>query len=640
MRENYQNARKLGERSSRRAFLAGRSPYIPALEDQVPGINSLRQVSLGLAELPLSAIVGTKTSSRKISFSPDFLPLLPINSEFAAKWESLYGSAIDEGLRDAIKVYEYMNQFYVEEGNKRVSVSKYLKAYSILADVIRILPSRDGSEATEIYYEFVKFYDVTHLNEITFTEKGRYQKLAEIMGLDLKTLWPANRVMELKNAFYYFAQVYESKGGRNLDITTGDAFLQYLDVYPLSDLSKPKNAIAKQIDKLWKEFLTEETGDIDLLENEESIEKSKGVVKTILHTGPRYSEKNPLKIAFLYEKNPQISAWTYGHDLGRSHLENVFGPVIQVRTYENCGSGQQAEEAVQTAIAEGASVLFTTSPSLMPASRKTALEHPEVTFFNCSVYLPYQAVRTYYGKMFEAKFLLGVLAGSLSKDDRIGYVGDYPLLGDTASVNAFAAGVSMSNPYAKVYLKWSSQKGVDYDREFEEEGIRLISGTEFIKPDQAGRRYGLYEVQADGSIRNLASPLWQWGKFYEIIIRNILNGTLSERAGNHATSYWMGLSAGVIDVILSNHLPYTSVNAAERLKYSIMSGLMSPFDGELRDQNGNVRAARGSRLSSQEIITMDWLNDNIVGEIPKLAALNESAGGTLKVSAVREVLDE
>ena len=640
MTENYAIAHRAAERSARRAYLSGRSPYVTALEDQVPNINSLPRVSLGLTELPVSSIVGTMNSGRKISFSPDFLPLLPPKSEFAQKWDQLCGYAVNEGLRDAITVYEYMNHFYVQEGNKRVSVSKYLGSYSILADVTRILPEKNGSRAVNIYYEFVRFYDVTHLNSITFTEEGRYAQLAELLGRDLETMWPAELIRDLKMAFFHFSEVFEARVGKELDITTGDAFLKYLSVYPLSDLGQPKDAIARQVDKLRKEFLTEDADDIDLVENEEALEQSRGVVKKLLHAGPRYSEKNPLKIAFLYEKNPQISAWTYGHDLGRSHLENVFGSVVRVSAYENCGSSASAEEAIKKAVSDGAEILFTTSPSLMPASLKMAVEHPELTIFNCSVYLPHQAVRAYYGKMFEAKYLLGVLAGSLSKDERIGYVADYPLLGDIASVNAFASGVSMSNPYAKVYLKWSSSKDTDYNAEFAEEGIHLISGTEFIKPDSAGRRYGLYDIQPDGSIHNLASPLWQWGRYYEMIIRNVLNGTLSSQSADHATNYWMGMSAGVIDVILSNHLPYTTVNAADRLRYAVMSGLMSPFDGELRDQQGNVRVPRGGRLSSQEIITMDWLNDNIIGEIPKMAALQESAGETLKISAVKEVLQK
>ena len=93
-------------------------------------------------EIPLFLVVGTKTKGRQGAFAPDFMPAMEPDSEFASKWEALLQSQYEEGIRDPILVYEYMRRFYVLEGNKRVSVSKYVGGTTILAEVHRILPKR------------------------------------------------------------------------------------------------------------------------------------------------------------------------------------------------------------------------------------------------------------------------------------------------------------------------------------------------------------------------------------------------------------------------------------------------------------------------------------------------------------------
>lgn len=94
----------------------------------------------------------------------------------------MYTMLEEEGLRDPVKVYEFMNRFYVQEGNKRVSILKFLNAYSIPCSVIRIVPKRTDARENEIYYEFLDFYDITGLNNVNFSEKGRFAKLLAQVG--------------------------------------------------------------------------------------------------------------------------------------------------------------------------------------------------------------------------------------------------------------------------------------------------------------------------------------------------------------------------------------------------------------------------------------------------------------------------
>ena len=120
--------------------------------DAKPEINnSLKVVKLGLIELPLDRIIGNKEQARNNAFANNFMPLFDETSEFAVKWSNLYDSFLEQGTRDAIIVYEYMNDYYVQEGNKRVSVAKFGDMEFILADVRRIIPEKSNTKEYRVY---------------------------------------------------------------------------------------------------------------------------------------------------------------------------------------------------------------------------------------------------------------------------------------------------------------------------------------------------------------------------------------------------------------------------------------------------------------------------------------------------------
>ena len=141
-KEDYMKAFKSGKKDYQFRMLRGEKPTLLVLDDIMPEKGSYHEVPLGLVQVPIAQIVGTKTVGRSSSFAGNFMPILRDDTEFASKWINLSESQKEEGIRDPIKVYEYMNKFYVEEGNKRVSVMKYFGAVSIPGNVTRIVPSR------------------------------------------------------------------------------------------------------------------------------------------------------------------------------------------------------------------------------------------------------------------------------------------------------------------------------------------------------------------------------------------------------------------------------------------------------------------------------------------------------------------
>ena len=643
MQEEYNKAKRLGEKQWHMATRDGRYPYLPALDVMVPDINALSEYPIGLVEIPIDMIAGTKTQGRQNAFSTGFMPILSDKSEFATKWGKLYTAQIEEGIRDPIKVYEYMQRFYVEEGNKRVSVLKYLGVPTILGDVIRVKPAPSEDKEYRIYKEFEAFYDVAPIYAITFSEEGRYRLLAEKFGQNLEDVWPVEVLETLRSAYQYFSEIYLEKGGGHLDITVADALLIYLNIYSADSLLEESRAVLKRrIERIWNEFLVETNADsVALINTPEEKEKSKNLLTGLgdILKKPDYTEDHPLKIGFIYEKTAENSRWTYGHELGRNHLEETFGNLVRTVKYENCMTEEDIKNAVEAAHADAVDVIVTISPSQMAETLRAAIAYPDIRFLNCSINLPHSAVRTYYGRMYEAKFLIGALAASVAENHKIGYLADQPIYGTIAGINAFAIGAALADPFARIYLAWDSTENTDWRAEMWNAGVRIQSGPDLIKPEEAGREYGLYRIGDDGSLFNLAMPVWDWGRYYELIFEEILKGSWSKKdvPGGQAVNYWYGMSSGVIDVILSNKISYYSKKLVGILKRAIIADTLSPFDGELHAQGGLIKEADSPRLTNEQIITMDWLNDNVIGRMPKLGEISdETAKETVKVSGVRE----
>lgn len=629
--EEYAKARKLAQKAYRTSLLKGSYPYLQVLDEILSFTKTSSEVDLGLVEIPLDQIAGTKTAGRTQAFAGNFMPLLPEDSEFASKWSSLYHSHLEEGIRDPIKACEFMNRFYVIEGNKRVSVLKYSGAVSVSGQVTRILPEKNDSKEVCIYYEFLDFYKLTAINYLWFSQEGSFPKLLKLMGKQSDHVWSDDEKLDFHSAYIHFTDVFEEKGGRKLSLTSGDAFLLYLEFYGYENLwDKSHSQIRSEITKLWKDFQLY-PGKVPLeFSMQPDAETGKPVISRLIPVAPA-----PLKIAFLHDKTAETSSWTYGHELGRQHLNQVFGAQAETLCYDNINSEELGLKAIEEAVVKGCKVIFTTTPKLLGASIKAAIHYPEVKLLNCSLHTYSGHLRTYYGRLYEAKFLTGALAGILTDTPHVGYLADYPIYGMTANINAFALGVKMTNPEAKIHLEWSTVKERNPDEIFRVKNISYISGQDLITPKYASRKFGLYDIR-NGHMINVASPIWHWGKFYERIVREILNSSWKKKeAQTKAVHYWWGISSGMIDVICSKELPAGSGWLLDLIKREFSDSGFNPFFGDLYSQDGTLRSQTGQSLSPEEIITMDWLLDNVEGEIPPIEALIEEAKPMVLLQGLR-----
>ena len=609
----YSEALKKGQKEYRERLLAGKHPY-PLVLDELRQENPSDIVQdVGLVEIPAERIVGTKSAGRITAFTASFRPLLDSQSEFAMKWTQLCEAHLgDTGITDPITCFEYLGDFYVQEGNKRVSVLRHFGSPRIPGNVKRILPPRSEEPRIRAYYEFLDFYKLTKLYEIQFRRPGDYGKLLSCMGKTPEETWTEEERRTFRSYYHYFMEAFLAQKD-TADVLPEEALLLWLELYPFRELGQLTGAqLKKTLKDLWEDVRSVTTGNAVKVQTRAEDAGKGSFLDRILSVG-----QDKLRVAFVHQLSPKESAWVTGHEEGRAYLERVMGDMVSARSYYDANTMALAEEKIEEAVRDGAQVVFTTAPLLSRATLKAAVKYPKVRFLNCSVDQPYSSLRTYYGRIYEAKFITGAIAGAMAQNNRIGYVASYPIFGVPASINAFALGAQMTNPRAQVELRWSCVAGTP-QADLLADGIRVISNREAPAKDRMYLEfcsYGTYLQGDRGELVPLATPVWVWGRFYELVARSILSGGWKNDK-NEALNYWLGMDSGVIGLSLSHKLPAGVRQLGKVLQRSMMEGSLDPFFRRIVSQDGQVRNDGSRTFTPQQLLHMDWLCDNVIGQIP------------------------
>jgi basic membrane protein A and related proteins len=622
----YNDAHKLGIREYKKHVSKGNSGYLPSLEGLLRNTDIVSEVNIGIMEIPIHKIAGTYYHTRSLSFANNYMPILSGDTEFGKKWGYVAECHLTEGIKHSIKVYEYLNWFYVVEGNKRVSVLKFYGAYAVSANVTRLIPKYDEDDiGIKIYYEFLKFNKVTGINSIWFTKTGGFTKLTKMLEAYDPNFSPYDNKYKYfeKNIYNSFRGVYLSLGGQRLPITTGDAFLEYAKIYGIENEIDEESLKSKL-----REFINE----LELIANNENIHIQTAPIETnnnILYTlTSLVTTPRRLKVGFVYARTIEGSGWTNSHEMGRRYIENIFKYQIETTYVENVPENDDAYEAIKKLSAEGNEIIFTTSPIYLNATLKCSLEYPNIKYFNCSEFQPYLHVSTYYGRSYEVRFLMGIIAGALTKTNLIGYITTNPNPLVVASLNAFSLGAKLVNPYAKIIVEWTNEwnsrvKIHGASERLKERGADIIANKNLKQPNEISKKYGVFSMlyRVDESLtdeeRCIAAPIWNWGLFYEKILKNIQSESFKDLADIFSTNsklinfYW-GMASGVIDLFyMKENIPAETEKLLTLIKKMIIDNDYNPFTGPLYDSNGVLRVEEEESLSHEDILSMDWFADNI-----------------------------
>ncbi len=623
--ELYDKARKSGLRNFHGSF-DGEKRYIPCLDDLLEDQKVVNEQPLGLKEIRLKKIIGTKTKGRSLSFADNFMPILPWKSEFADKWKRLCRIHLQEGIRDPIKVYEYLNRYYVQEGNKRVSVLKFYEAYSIQARVVRVIPEYN-SEDPEIciYYDFLDFYEKTQVDYIWMSQGERFNQLyVHIVNYGL--VEEGFNDSKLSVHYGQFRKYLYEIGADQLPMTTGDAYLKYLDIYGYEASINGEN-FENHVRKLYSEFKSMTQGEHEIVFSHQ-LSGKKSILSGLVG---KKTSRDAISVAFIYSSNIKDSSWIAGHDRGREMLELELGQEVETKVYKDVSlEDHEVSACILNAVDEGADLVFVTAPVMLNEAIRAGAERKDACIFVCSDQALSQLVYAYFARMFEVEFLAGMIAGAMTKSNSLGYVIGDPIPSVLASINAFTMGARFVNPYAKVYTGWIRNLNEMMDEQVTEEINRLLElGVDMASlpvtkstKEEAPTR-GLRCMESGSQV---AEPVWNWGKFYIKIVEDYKNGVLkAPMKAKGMVSYWWGMDTEIVLLRYSDSIPDDLKETVAFMKKMIMLGHYDLFTGPIRDNKGYLKLEKGEIISVDDILSMNWLVNGVEGDIPVVRVFKENS---------------
>jgi hypothetical protein len=318
--EEYALALRRGQKEYKELLAAGKDPY-PAVLDTLLPDNTGTVQELGLIEIPAHRIVGVKSAGRIAAFTRSFRPLLEARSEFAFKWINLCQAHLGEtGITDPILCYEYLGNFYVQEGNKRVSVLRHFGATRIPAHVRRILPPAGDDPRLKAYGEFLEFYKATKLYAVQIRRPGDYGKLLSHLGKTAGEVWTEEERRNFNSGYHYFQEAFDAQKDK-ADVLTEEALLMWLEFYPFRDLTRLSAAqLKKTLSALWKDMMSVSREDSVKVQTRAVDQGKAGFLNRVVSVS-----SDMLQVAFVHQLNPAVSAWVLSHEEGKEQLERTMG---------------------------------------------------------------------------------------------------------------------------------------------------------------------------------------------------------------------------------------------------------------------------------------------------------------------------
>ncbi len=328
--------------------------------------------------------------------------------------------------------------------------------------------------------------------------------------------------------------------------------------------------------------------------------------------------QSPLKVGFIYVGAVNDRGYTYTHDQARNKLVQALG--VETIAVENVKDEARVEEVATSLIKQGCAVIYATSYEQMRGLAHAAQKHPHIYFGHATGYMQFDNMSNFMGKIYEARYLSGIVAGLNTKTQKIGYVAAMPIPEVVRGINAFALGVKSVNTQAQVEVIWTgawespqTEKAMAF--QLIDNGADIIAQhTNTHMPQVAASERGVLAIGYNHSTRELlpdtyvTAPLFHWETYYIDDVSAIINGTWRSR------SYYGGLSDNMValDSINTALVQAETVEAVEKARKNIVEESLHIFTGPIYDNRGNLQLDPGKRMSAHEMQTMIFFVDNVL----------------------------
>jgi len=332
-------------------------------------------------------------------------------------------------------------------------------------------------------------------------------------------------------------------------------------------------------------------------------------------------EPKTIKAGFVYVSPVGDAGYSYAHDQGRKAVDAL--DYATTAFVESVPEGADSERVIRNMARKGFDVIFTTSFGYMDPTLKVAKEFPDVDFMHCSGFKKSENVDNYFGRIYQARYLTGLVAGAMTKTNKLGYVAAFPIPEVIRGINAFTVGVRQMNPDAEVRVVWTKTW---YDPALEKDAAKslLDAGCDVIAqhqdspaPQEAAQEAGAYSIGYNSDMSSFApkahltSAIWNWGPMYVKTVEQVRDGTWK---GNE--SLWWSMQDGVVDIApMGPMVPEDVKIVVEASKAELMKGNDICFVGPIKDQNGEIKIAEAEKATDAQLHDMMWFVEGVVGTV-------------------------
>ena len=338
-----------------------------------------------------------------------------------------------------------------------------------------------------------------------------------------------------------------------------------------------------------------------------------------------------VKVGFVYLTTPGDHGWTYAHEVARQDVEKHFGNKVVTTFVENVPEGPDSARVIRELAKQGNEIIFTTSFGYMDHTIKVAKEFPNVKFEHITGYKRSPNVATGNIRFYEGRYVQGVVAGLMTKSNKIGYLASFPIPEVIQGINAFGIGLRSVNPKAEVSVIWVNS-WYDPVKEADAAKVHIAEGADILAQHtdspamlQTAQKAGVHgfgqssDMKAFAPKAQLFSSVNNWGPYYISKIQQMMDGKWSTGDGpdHWAGNTWVGMADDYLVLSPFENMPADVAKAAAQASADIKSGKNKIFTGPIKDNAGKLRVPAGKTLNDGELFqTLDYYVDGISGKIP------------------------
>ena len=357
-----------------------------------------------------------------------------------------------------------------------------------------------------------------------------------------------------------------------------------------------------------------------IMSSEKASEKVTGVV-----------DDKKMKVGFVYLTTPGDHGWTYAHEVGRQDVIKHFGDKVETTYVENVPEGPDATRVIRDLADKGNDIIFTTSFGYMDPTLKVAKEFPEVKFDHITGYKRAPNMATGNIRFYEGRYVQGVVAGLMTKSNKIGYIASFPIPEVIQGINAFGLGLRSVNKNAEVSVIWVNT-WYDPVKEADAAKVHIAEGADILAQHtdspamlQTAEKAGVYgfgqssDMKAFAPKAQLFSSVNNWGPYYISQVQAVMDGswTTGEGPDHWAGNTWAGIADDFLVLTQFENMPADVATAAQKAADDIKSGANKIFTGPIRDNTGAEKVPAGKTLNDGELFTtLDYYVEGVVGKIP------------------------